>query len=54
MTSNDEQANAKSIPRKENRQRLARATTQHFEALSPSELTEDQSLVESLSEASVS
>jgi len=52
MTNNDKQTNADAIQRPENRQRLARATTEYFESLSPSELAEDQSLIESLSQAS--
>jgi len=52
MTNNDKQTNADAIQRPENRQRLARATTEYFESLSPSELAEDQSLIESLSKAS--
>jgi hypothetical protein len=52
MTNNDLQANAEAIGRKENRQRLARATTEYFESLSPSQIAEDQSFTESLSQAS--
>ena len=52
MVNNDLRANAKTIGRKENRQRLARARTEYFESLSPSEIAEDQSFMESLSQAS--
>jgi hypothetical protein len=52
MANNDLQANAETIGRKENRQRLARATIEYFESLSPSEIAEDQSFTESLSQAS--
>lgn len=52
MTNNDKQINADAIQRPENRRRLARATTEYFESLSPFEIAEDQSLIESLSQAS--
>jgi hypothetical protein len=52
MANNDLQANAETIGRKENRQRLARATIEYFESRSPSEIAEDQSFTESLSQAS--
>lgn len=52
MTNNGEQVNAETIRPKENRQRLRRATTAYFESLSPSESSEDQCLVEWLTQAS--
>lgn len=52
MKNNDEQANAETIGRKENRQRLSRATTDYFNSLSPVESAEEQSLAESLAQAS--
>jgi hypothetical protein len=48
MANNDLQAKSETIGRKENRQRLARATIEYFDSLSPSEIAEDQSFTESL------
>ena len=52
MKNNDEQANAETIRRKDNRQRLSRATTDYLNSLSPVESAEEQSLAESLAQAS--
>ncbi len=52
MTNNGEQVNAETNRRKENRQRLRRATTAYCESLSPSESAEDQCLLEWLTQAS--
>jgi hypothetical protein len=49
---NNENTSAEMINRKENRRRLGKATTQYFESLSPAESAEEQSLAQSLSQAS--
>jgi hypothetical protein len=49
---NNENTSAEMINRKENRRRLGKATTQYFESLSPAESAEEQSLAQSLGQAS--
>jgi hypothetical protein len=49
---NNENTSAEMINRKENRRGLGKATTQYFKSLSPAESAEEQSLAQSLSQAS--